>query len=96
MTHASYRKAMAVLILGACIIGLAPIFVRLSSAGPAATGVWRLAFALPALAVLAQSGARDAQHKQDQTLRPRRPSPPGRRVFFVTMVPSRHHWKFRP
>ena len=61
MTHTSYRKAMAVLILGACIIGLAPILVRLSSAGPAATGVWRLAFALPALAFLAQSGARDAQ-----------------------------------
>lgn len=61
MTHASYRKAMAVLILGACIIGLAPILVRLSSAGPAATGVWRLAFALPALAFLTKSSARDEE-----------------------------------
>jgi len=59
MTHKSYHKAMAVLILGAFIIGFAPIFVRLSSAGPAATGVWRLAFALPALAILAHSGARE-------------------------------------
>ena len=57
MTRASYRKAMAVLILGACIIGFAPIFVRLSSAGPAATGFWRLTFALPLLAVLAQRAA---------------------------------------
>lgn len=61
MTHASYRKAMAVLILGACIIGFAPILVRLSAAGPAATGVWRLAFALPALAFLAQRGSTDAE-----------------------------------
>jgi len=61
MTHASYRKAMAVLIIGACIIGIAPILVRLSAAGPAATGVWRLAFALPALAFLAQRGSTDAE-----------------------------------
>jgi len=31
--------------------GLAPILVRLSAAGPAATGFWRLAFALPLLAL---------------------------------------------
>jgi drug/metabolite transporter (DMT)-like permease len=60
MTHPSYRKAMAVLIIGACIIGFAPIFVRLSSAGPAATGFWRLAFALPILALLALKAGRDS------------------------------------
>jgi drug/metabolite transporter (DMT)-like permease len=59
MTHTSYRKAMAVLILGACIIGFAPILVRLSSAGPAATGFWRVTFALPFLAMLAQRSAID-------------------------------------
>lgn len=62
MTTASYRKALAVLILGACIIGFAPIFVRLSSAGPAATGLWRMVFALPFLALLAQRGASQPAH----------------------------------
>jgi drug/metabolite transporter (DMT)-like permease len=41
------------LVIGACVIGLAPILVRLSAAGPAATGFWRLVFALPLLAVAA-------------------------------------------
>lgn len=39
------------LVIGACVIGLAPILVRLSGAGPAATGFWRLLFALPLLAI---------------------------------------------
>lgn len=39
------------LVVGACVIGLAPIFVRLSGAGPAATGFWRLFIALPLLAL---------------------------------------------
>lgn len=46
-------QALAVLVMGACIIGLAAILVRLSDAGPTATGVWRLVFAAPLLAVLA-------------------------------------------
>ena len=41
------------LLGGACVIGLAPILVRLTQAGPAATGFWRLAFSLPLLAGLA-------------------------------------------
>lgn len=45
-------RALAVLLLGACIIGLSPILVRLTEAGPAAAGFWRLAFALPLLALL--------------------------------------------
>ena len=40
-------RALLVLILGACTIGWSPIFVRLGHTGPAATGFWRLAFALP-------------------------------------------------
>jgi drug/metabolite transporter (DMT)-like permease len=47
-------RALAVLVIGACVIGLAPILVRLSGAGPAATGFWRLLFALPVLALLAR------------------------------------------
>lgn len=45
-------QALAVLLLGACIIGLSPILVRLAEAGPAAAGFWRLTFALPLLALL--------------------------------------------
>jgi drug/metabolite transporter (DMT)-like permease len=44
-------RAVTMLVLGACVIGLAPILVRLSGAGPAATGLWRLVFALPLLAL---------------------------------------------
>jgi drug/metabolite transporter (DMT)-like permease len=44
-------SAIAVLVFGACVIGLAPVLVRFSGAGPAATGFWRLLFALPLLAV---------------------------------------------
>jgi drug/metabolite transporter (DMT)-like permease len=38
---------MALLIAGACIIGVAPICVRLSGAGPVATGFWRMALSVP-------------------------------------------------
>src|SRR5262245_37640341 len=44
-------RAMTMLVIGACVIALAPIFVRLSAAGPAATAFWRLIFALPLLAI---------------------------------------------
>ena len=45
-------RALAVLLFGACVIGLSPILVRLSDTGPAAAGFWRLAFALPLLGLL--------------------------------------------
>lgn len=45
-------RALGVLLVGACIIGLSPILVRLTEAGPAAAGFWRLTFALPLLAML--------------------------------------------
>jgi hypothetical protein len=44
--------AIAVLVAGACVIGLAAILVRLAGAGPAAVGFWRLVFSLPLLALL--------------------------------------------
>jgi drug/metabolite transporter (DMT)-like permease len=45
-------QALAVLLMGACIIGLSAILVRLAETGPAAAGFWRLAFAMPLLAVM--------------------------------------------
>jgi drug/metabolite transporter (DMT)-like permease len=45
-------RALAVLLAGACVIGLAPILVRFAEVGPAAAGFWRLIFALPILATL--------------------------------------------
>ncbi|HDQ44741.1 MAG TPA: DMT family transporter [bacterium] len=40
------NKSLILLILGACIIGLSPIFVRLSQTGPVATAFWRLSLSL--------------------------------------------------
>lgn len=45
-------QALAVLVFGACVIGLSPILVRLTETGPAAAGFWRLLFALPLLAMM--------------------------------------------
>jgi drug/metabolite transporter (DMT)-like permease len=41
--------ALIALLLGATCIGLSPIFVRLSEAGPTATAFWRVALAVPLL-----------------------------------------------
>lgn len=43
---------LIVLLLSACVLGLAPILVRLTETGPAAAGFWRFAFALPLLLAL--------------------------------------------
>ncbi len=45
----SRHGALVALIAGACIIGLAPIFMRLSPIGPVATTFWRMLLAIPAL-----------------------------------------------
>ena len=48
---------LTILIASAAIIGLAPIFVRLTETGPAAAGFWRLALAVPMLlAITARPG----------------------------------------
>ncbi len=49
-------RALAVLIFGAVVIGFVPILVRLSDTGSAAAGFWRLAFALPLLALMSMRG----------------------------------------
>ncbi len=55
-------RALLVLMVGAAAIGFAPIFVRLTETGPAAAGFWRLALALPFLAIMAfRPGAPRAQ-----------------------------------
>jgi len=48
----SELRALAALITGAILIGLAPIFVRMSDVGLTAVGFWRMALALPVLALL--------------------------------------------
>ncbi len=42
-------RALPALILGAVLIGLAPIFVRVAEVGPSTAAFWRLALALPLL-----------------------------------------------
>jgi drug/metabolite transporter (DMT)-like permease len=56
------RRAAPLLVLlgGACAIAFAPIFVRLTGTGPAAAGLWRLTFALPALLLMAAPEMRAA------------------------------------
>ena len=48
----SRALALCVLLTSACILGLAPILVRLTETGPAAAGLWRLIFAMPLLLML--------------------------------------------
>ena len=50
------RRALLVLIAGACLIGCNPVLVRLADAGPSAVGFWRLLAALPLLALLSARG----------------------------------------
>jgi drug/metabolite transporter (DMT)-like permease len=47
-------RGLVALVFGASVIGFSGILVRLSDTGPAAAGFWRLAFALPVLAVMAR------------------------------------------
>jgi drug/metabolite transporter (DMT)-like permease len=57
-SEATRGRAVLALFTGACVIGVAPILVRLADAGPAAIGFWRLLFSLPLLfALAARSGA---------------------------------------
>jgi drug/metabolite transporter (DMT)-like permease len=51
--HGMMTRPFLLLVAGAVAIGFAPIFVRLSSAGPVATAFWRMALAVPVLWMLA-------------------------------------------
>lgn len=48
----SRLTAFIVLAASACVLGLAPILVRLAETGPAAAGFWRSLFAMPLLLLL--------------------------------------------
>lgn len=50
---AAYAAALAALVLGAVAMGASPLFVRLADVGPYASAFWRVALALPFLAVWA-------------------------------------------
>jgi drug/metabolite transporter (DMT)-like permease len=52
MSSATVRYALPGLVLGAVLIGLAPIFVRLAGVGPTAAAFWRVFLALPVLYAL--------------------------------------------
>lgn len=54
-TSGRAQAALAAMV-GAGLLGLAPIWVRLSDLGPQATNLWRFLFALPILAALAARG----------------------------------------
>ena len=56
------QLAVAALLAGAVAIAFAPIFVRLSSVGPAATALWRMALALPLLATWSHWQQRRGPH----------------------------------
>lgn len=51
MSAPATTRALPALILGATLIGLAPIFVREAEVGPTAVAFWRLALAAPVLAL---------------------------------------------
>lgn len=63
------RIALIALLAGALGIAFSPIFVRVSELGPTATAFWRVAFAVPALAVWMRL-------EPDDGPRARRPSTP--------------------
>jgi drug/metabolite transporter (DMT)-like permease len=52
------RLAVAALLAGATAIATAPLFVKVSEAGPIATGFWRAALAAPVLAAWAAAARR--------------------------------------
>lgn len=69
------RFAFAALILGSVALALGPLFVRLADTGPVAAGFWRLALALPVLALL-------AVRERGRTVRP----PVPRTILLLALV----------
>jgi drug/metabolite transporter (DMT)-like permease len=64
------RGALIALFAGAVAIAFSPIFVRLSELGPSATAFWRVAFAVPALALwLAGEKRQGTAVRRPRTLR---------------------------
>ncbi len=59
--------SLAALLLGAVIIGLSPIFVRVSELGPISTAFWRVALAMLPLLALRWTGIAVANGVQDRS-----------------------------
>ncbi len=73
IASASIRYALPGVVLGAVLIGLAPIFVRQAGVGPTAAAFWRVFLALPVLWLLQRLSVRavaqvGAERKRGSTL----------------------------
>ncbi len=51
---------VAALLVGSALLATGPMFVRIADVGPIASAFWRMALALPILAVLARFGSKSA------------------------------------
>lgn len=61
------RLALPAVLLGALILSTAAVFVRLSEVGPLATGMYRMALALPLFwLMMAREGQKKMSHSDDQ------------------------------
>ena len=71
MDPARRSLAVAALLAGAVAIAVSPLFVKVSEAGPVATGFWRVALALPVLwawSLVAQPARHAASFAADRSL----------------------------
>lgn len=89
------RIALLALLSGAAAIGFAPIFVRWSEVGPSATAFWRIALALPPLALWMAAGRRRDARRQAGGL----PSTDRRRLLLAGLFFAADlavwHWSIR-
>jgi drug/metabolite transporter (DMT)-like permease len=54
------RFELAALLLGSALLALGPMFVRMADVGPISSAFWRMALALPLLALMAQVGPKSS------------------------------------
>jgi drug/metabolite transporter (DMT)-like permease len=54
------RYGLAALLLGSALLALGPMFVRMADTGPIASAFWRMALALPLLAIMARFGPKSS------------------------------------
>ena len=91
----SARTALVALLAGAAAIAFAPIFVRWSEVGPSATAFWRIALALPPLALWMAAGRRRDARRQAGAL----PSTDRRRLLLAGLFFAADlavwHWSIR-
>ena len=54
------RYGIAALLIANALLALGPLFVRMADTGPVASGFWRMALALPVIAVMAHFGPKSS------------------------------------